>query len=136
MIRQVRELHIRREARARYQVDGALFTLSGDAILPNLRAARALAATMTAARRAAGEPDPVVAPGSLNAMGLIDEILHAVVAIYREHEDPEAIDDALNHLDEVLGAAAVDDVLVRFTTDYPPLAVHQSGLTPEGYLAG
>ncbi|HSW41909.1 MAG TPA: alpha-amylase family glycosyl hydrolase [Patescibacteria group bacterium] len=136
MIRQVRELHIRREVRARYQVDGALFTLSGDAILPNLRAVRALAATMTAVRRAAGDPDPVVAPGSLNAMGLIDEILHAVVAIYREHEDPEAIDDALNHLDEVLGAAAVDDVLVRFTTDYPPLAVHRGELTPEGYLAG
>ncbi|MFH1475858.1 MAG: alpha-amylase family glycosyl hydrolase, partial [Chloroflexota bacterium] len=135
VIHQVRELHVRREARARYGVDAALFTLSGNAILPNLPAVRGLAASMTAARRAAGERDPLVAPGSLNAMGLVDEILHAVVAIYREHEDPEAIDDALDHLDEVLGTAAVDEVLLRFTTDFPPLAVHRGELTPETYLA-
>ena len=35
MIHQVRELHVRREARARYAVDEHLFTLSGDAILPD-----------------------------------------------------------------------------------------------------
>ncbi len=136
MIREIRELHVRREARARYGVDEALFSLAGNAILPNLRAVRALAAAMTTARRAAGEPDPVVAPGSLNAMGLIDEVLHAVVAVYRQHEDPEAIDDALDHLDEVLGPAAVDAVLLRFTADFPPLAVHRGEATPEGYLAG
>ncbi len=136
MIHQVRELHVRREARARYGVNEELFTLAGNAIFPNLRAVRELAATMTAARRAAGEPDPVVAPGSLNAMGLIDEILHAVVAVYREHEDPEAIDDALDHLDEVLGTQAVDEVLLRFTTDFPPLAVHRGELTPQAYLSG
>jgi glycosidase len=134
VIHQVRELHIRRDARIRYGVHEGLFALSGNAILPNLRAVRDLAATMTAARRAAGDPDPVVAPGSLNAMGLIDEILHALVAVYREHEDPEAIDDALDHLDEVLGADAVDEVLLRFTTDFPPLAVHRGGVPPEAYL--
>jgi glycosidase len=136
VIHQARELHVRRDARARYGVDEGLFALSGNAILPNLRAVRDLAAAMTAARRAAGDAAPVVAPGSLNAMGLIDEVLHAVVAIYREHEDPEGIDDALDHLDEVLGAPAVDAVLLRFTTDFPPLAVHRGELTPEAYLAG
>ncbi len=136
MIHQVRELHLRRDARARYGVDEGLFSLSGNVILPNLRAVRALAVSMTAARRAAGEPDPPVAPGSLNAMGLIDEVLHAVVAVYREHEDPEAIDDALDHLDEVLGAEAVDDILLRFTTDFPPLAVHRGEVTPQAYLGG
>jgi len=136
VIHQVRELHVRREARARYLVDAALFTLSGNAIVPNLRAVRSLAASMTAERRAAGAADPVVAAGSLNAMGLIDEILHAVVAVYREHEDPEALDDALDHLDEVLGAAAVDEVLLRFTAEFPPLAVHRGELTPDAYLVG
>jgi glycosidase len=135
MIGQVRELHLLREARARYHVDGSLFQLSGNAILPNPPAVRDLAAAMTAERRAAGHAEPFVAPGSLDAMGLIDEVLHAVVAIYRETEDPEAIDDALDHLDEVVGAAAVDGVLLRFTTDFPPLAVHRGELTPETYLA-
>jgi glycosidase len=136
VIHQVRELHVRREARARHRADAALFTLSGNAILPNLRAVRALAASMTAERRAAGAADPAVTAGSLNAMGLIDEILHAVVAVYREHEDPEAVDDALDHLDEVMGTSAIDEVLLRFTADFPPLAVHLGELTPEAYLAG
>ncbi len=136
VIHQMRELHVRREARARYGVDTALFTLSGNAILSDLRAVRALAASMTAERRATAATDPPVTAGSLNAMGLIDEILHAVVAVYREHEDPEAVDDALDHLDEVLGTAATDEVLLRFTTDFPPLAVHLGELTPEAYLAG
>ena len=48
MIHQVRELHVRRDARARYDVDEGLFALSGNAILPNLRAVRELAAGMTA----------------------------------------------------------------------------------------
>jgi glycosidase len=136
VIHQVRELHVRREARARYGVDDSLFELSGNAILPNLRAVRELAARMTAARREAGTAEGPVAPAALNAMGLIDEVLHAVVAIYREHEDPEALDDALDHLDETFGAAAVDAALLRFTADFPPLAVHRGELTPEAYLAG
>ena len=33
VIHQVRELHVRREIRARFKVDAALFTLTGNAIL-------------------------------------------------------------------------------------------------------
>ena len=53
-----REFHVSAAARARYHLDDALFELSGNLILPNLRAVRALATRMTAARRAAGiRPD-------------------------------------------------------------------------------
>ena len=44
MIHEVRELHVRADARRRYGVDEGLFTLAGNAILPNLRAVRELAA--------------------------------------------------------------------------------------------
>ena len=135
MIRGDRELHVRRDARARYGVDDALYALSGNVILPNLRSVRSLAAAMTAARRAEGLADADVTSGSLNAMGIIDEILHAVVAVFREHEDPEAVDDAVDHLDEVLGAEAVDDALLRFIADFPPLEVARGAMTPEAYLA-
>jgi len=131
-----REFHVSSEARARYRLNETLFELSGNVILANLRAVRGLAAEMTARRRADGVADATISPGELNALGLVDEILHAVVGIYREQEDPEAIDDALDHLDEVLGADAVDATLARFTTRFPPLAVHRGELTPLDYLAG
>jgi glycosidase len=131
-----REFHVRADARARYRLDETLLELSGNVILANLRAVRTLAAEMTARRRADGVANVTVSPGELNALGLVDEILHAVVGIYREQEDPEAIDDALDHLDELLGADAVDATLVRFTTCFPPLAVHRGELTALDYLAG
>src|SRR5665811_1966279 len=131
-----REFHVSVDARARYHLDETLFELSGNVILANLRAVRGLAAEMTARRRADGVADATVSPGELNALGLVDEILHAVVGIYREQEDPEAIDDALDHLDELVGADAVDATLARFTAGFPPLAVHRGELTAADYLAG
>ena len=131
-----REFHVSADARARYRLNETLFELSGNVVLANLRAVRSLAAEMTARRREDGAPDATISPGELNALGLVDEVLHAVVGIYREQEDPEAIDDALDHLDEVLGAEAVDATLARFTTRFPPLAVHRGELTPLDYLAG
>jgi glycosidase len=130
-----RAFHVRADARARYAIDENLFALSGNLVLPNLRAVRALAAAMTAARRQDGIAEPV-APGNLNAMGLIDEILHAVVAIYREVEDPEAIDDALDHLDDTLGTEEVDATLLRFAEIFPPLVVHRGEQDVATYLAG
>jgi len=131
-----REFHVSAAARARYHLDDALFELSGNLILANLRAVRGLAADMTARRRADGTASAPVSPGELNALGLVDEILHAVVGIYREQEDPEAIDDALDHLDELVGADAVDATLALFTAGFPPLAVHRGELTVAEYLAG
>ena len=131
-----REFHVSVDARARYHLNETLFELSGNVILANLRAVRGLAVEMTARRRADGMADATVSPGELNALGLVDEILHAVVGLYREQEDPEAIDDALDHLDELVGADAVDATLARFTAGFPPLAVHRGELTAADYLAG
>ena len=131
-----REFHVSADARARFRLSETLFELSGNVILANLRAVRGLAAEMTARRRADGVANATVSPGELNALGLVDEILHAVVGLYREQEDPEAIDDALDHLDELLGAEAIDATLARFTEWFPPLAVHRGQLTALDYLAG
>ena len=131
-----REFHVSADARVRYRLNETLFELSGNVVLANLRAVRSLAAEMTARRRADGLADAVVSPGELNALGLVDEVLHAVVGIYREQEDPEAIDDALDHLDGLLGTDATDATLARFTERFPPLAVHRGELTASAYLAG
>ena len=127
-----RELHVSRTARERYGVDDALFTLSGRAVLANLRAVRALAAGLDAAQ----PPARRVGVARLNALGLIDEILHALVGLYRRRGDPRAMSDALEDLDERLGVDAVDATLRRFITDFPPVAVHRGGLPVEAYLAG
>ena len=79
-----KQLHIREDARRRYAIDPARDSLSGDVILADLNAARTLASRMNKDRDLARHPGQAVRAGDLNAAGLIDEVMHYVVCLYRE----------------------------------------------------
>jgi glycosidase len=125
------ELHIARTARERYRCADSLFTLTGNALFANLAATRALAARMTEARA----PEHAIHPGALYAMGLIDEALHAVIGLYREQRDPNALSDALAWFERRLGREALDQTLARFVSEFPPLVVHRGEQAPDTWLA-
>ena len=80
----IMEFHISRRARDRYEFDDSLFSLQGNVILANFHAARVFAQRMNEKRDLVNFPEQAVQPGDLNAMGLIDELLHKVVQEYRE----------------------------------------------------
>ncbi|MGD1992325.1 MAG: alpha-amylase family glycosyl hydrolase [Anaerolineae bacterium] len=130
------EFHISREARDRYQFDQALFSLTGNVIFANFHAVRQFVQRMNSRRDVVRFPEQAVKAGQINAMGLIDEILHYVVALYREQEQSEVMADALVWLEEKLGPEAVDQTLLRFVQSFPPVAVYQQELTAEAYLTG
>ncbi len=130
------EFHVSREARDRYGFGEALFSLTGNVVLADFRATRELARQMNAARDVTRNPELAVQPGQLNAMGLIDEILHHVAALYRQRRDPPALEVALAALDARLGAGTVDATLAAFVDRYPPTAVHRGDLEAQAWLAG
>ena len=74
--------------------------------------------------------------GQLNAMGLIDEILHYVVGLYREQKNAEAMREALDWLEERLGRDVVDSALRKFVVEFPPVAVYRRQVDPDAYLTG
>src|SRR5208337_2063105 len=76
------EFHVSRNARDRYQFGEALFSVTGNVIFANLAASRQFAQQMNLMRDAARHPELAVNPGELNAMALIDEVLHVVMALY------------------------------------------------------
>ena len=78
------EFHVSRAARDRYRFDQMLFSLSGNVVFANLAASREFARRMNQVREAERFPELVVNPGALNAMGLIDEVLHALVELRSE----------------------------------------------------
>jgi hypothetical protein len=131
-----REFHISRPSRNDYQVDGLLFALSGNVLLANFGAARQLAQKMNEKRDLVQFPETSIKAAHINAMGLLDEVLHFVVARYREERNPQALQSALSWLDSHMGALAVDNALLRFTEEFPPLAVHQGEMTPLEYSKG
>ncbi|UCC65820.1 MAG: alpha-amylase, partial [Anaerolineae bacterium] len=130
------EFHISRQARDRYQFDQALFALSGNVILANFYAARLFAQKMNDRRDLIRFPEQAVKAGQINAMGLIDEILHYVVGLYRQQHNPQAMEQAMAWLVEKLGQEAVDTALLRFVDEFPPLAVYQQEVDAETYLEG
>ncbi|MDE3089156.1 MAG: alpha-amylase [Chloroflexota bacterium] len=131
-----REFHVARAARDRYQFDAALFALSGNVVFANFRAAREFAQKMNAPRDLVHHPEQTIRAGQLNAMGLIDEILHYVAKAYREQKNRDAMPRALEWLDARLGRDAVDAALTKFADDFPPLAVYRRELALEYYLKG
>jgi len=128
------EFHISRRARKKFQFDENLFSTDGRAVFADYSAARHFADKMTAARRRKGDAAPVPA-SDINAMGLIDEILHLLVRQY-EKQNPGAMARALQWLDAQLGKPPVDNTQLKFTNDFPPLPVYRGELSEENYLAG
>ncbi len=129
------EFHVAGALRDRLGLEEALFQLSGNVILPDFRATRELAARLNELRDAAADPDRAVLAADLNAMGLLDEVLHGVVALYRQQRDPDAMAKALVALEGELGRERLDGALLAFVERFPPLAVYREGGTPESYLA-
>ncbi|HUF37292.1 MAG TPA: alpha-amylase family glycosyl hydrolase [Anaerolineales bacterium] len=130
------EFHISRFARDRYEFDRAIYQLSGNVILADFSAARTFSDRMNTRRDLVRFPETAVSPGEIHAMGLIDEILHVLVADFRNRIEPGLMTAAADALREELGVKRFEQVLAAFTGLFPPVAVYRGEQTAEEYLAG
>ena len=69
-------------------------------------------------------------------MGLIDEVLHYVVALYREQINPETMGHALEWLYKKHGRENIDKALYSFVDEFPPLDVYKGKVDIKAYLKG
>ncbi len=141
----VYEFHISQQARDYYQFDQGLFSLSGNVIFANFRAVREFVHKMNAKRDLVRFPEQAVRAGEINAMGLIDEILHYVIAQYRQQINPQAIQAALIWLENTVcgdgtakgaGCDSLDHALMQFVAYFPPLSVYRQEISAQDYLEG
>ena len=102
------EFHVSRQARDRYDFDETLYCLSGNVLFANFHGARVFAQKMNDRRDLISFPEQAVKAGQLNAMGLIDEILHHTVGLYRQQKEPHILRLAMGWLDEGIGEEAVE----------------------------
>ncbi len=122
------EFHISLQSRKKYQFEESLFSLDGNVILADFAAARRFSERMSRVR------SQTVPASDINAMGLIDEILHLLIRLY-ENQNPGAMSRALSHLKDSLGGPALDAALQGFVQQFPPLAVYRGELSPQDYLS-
>lgn len=130
LIDPVFEFHVSKKCRDRYRFPDRIYSSSGSVIFADLKAARTFAERINA-----GRDKPYIQPAELNAMALIDEILHYVAFEYRRTTNPRAWPGALDHLRVKMGKQPVAGILRRFVELFPPSAVHQKRMTADQYLA-
>jgi glycosidase len=130
------EFHVSRRSRDQYQFDETLFSFSGNVIFANFRAVRSFAQRINTRRDLVTFPEKAVQAGQLNAMGLIDEILHYVMGEYRKQRNPLILQQALEKLQEELGEEVVNETLRQFCDSFPPLSVYRRQVDLEDYLNG
>ena len=132
----VREFHISRKARDLYHFDESLFSLIGNVIFPNFHAARLFAQRMNEKRDLIHFPDQAVKAGQINAMGLIDEILHYVMGLYRREKNSKVMPEAMDWLYEKLSKQKVDETLRKFSEQFPAVSVYRGEVDLDTYLEG
>jgi len=130
------EFHVSRKARDFYSFDEWLFSLSGNVVFANSYGARVFAQRMNDKRDLARFPETTVKAWQINALGLIDEILHHVVSLYRQQRNPRLMGQAMDWLMDRLGREAVHQTLRRFADEFPPVAVYRRQVDLDAYLEG
>src|SRR6185312_8733681 len=126
------EFHINRSIRERLDLGDVLFSYTGNVVFANVAASRRMAAQLNALRGG----DSVVNAGALFAMGLIDELSHAMIARYRKEIDPSVLTQALDWFAGKVGPRRVQDLLLAFTEQFPNAAIYHGETTAAKWLAG
>ncbi len=133
------EFHISGAIRKQLDLSDLLFSFTGNVVFANVTASRRLAQRLSELHQTEN-PDPQPAQpihaGALFAMGLIDELSHALVARYRKEVDPDVLSDGMRWLATQFTPAQVDRLLLEFTEQFPNVAVFRGELTAEQWLAG
>ena len=128
-----REFHVSRQARDLYQFDQAIFTLTGNVIFADFHAARTFAEKLNQKRDLINFPERAIQAGQINALGMVDELLHLVIAQYRQR-NPSAFAQAFERLNEKFEGAQVDGTILKFAELFPPSAVYQGKISLANYL--
>ncbi len=130
------EFHIARSVRDLTGIDDVLFSYTGNVVFANVAASRKLAQQLNKARGTENDPKRTMHGGALFAMGLIDELQHALVAMYRKTVDPAVLTAALQFFSAEIGGERLQALLLAFTTEFPNSAIYRGELTPAAWLAG
>ena len=127
--------HPTRRARDRYELSDSLFSIRGSLMFADLRSAQLAAESINVRRRARHAPEEdLVRPAHLYAAGVMHEIVHYIVGLYREKANPEALGGCESRLTEALGGKALEGFLLAFTDAFPPPSVYRKTESPAEYL--
>src|SRR5438309_2030357 len=130
----VMEFHISRAVREAANVDDQLFSYTGSVVFANVTASRKLAQALNEARGPDADPATQYNAGALFAMGLIDELSHALVAKYRHEVDPKVLSEAVRWFSSQMKPEELNKLLLEFTEQFPNSEIFQGKTSAADWL--
>jgi glycosidase len=128
-----RFFHVHRRARDTYGFKSSLFSARGDVIFDNPYEAYLFLNALRA--RNSSEAVQNLRASELHAMGIIHEIFHAVIGLYRTQLKPDVFTGALAQARAVLGSDEdVKKTLTAFLESFPPPTLYADEETIAGFL--
>ena len=112
-LRSSMEFHISRAVRELVQMDDLLFSYTGNVVFANVAASRKLAQQLNVVRGTEADPKRAINAGALFAMGLIDELQHALVEAYRKEIDPAVLSAALQGFSSQISPEKLQALLLQ-----------------------
>lgn len=129
------EFHISKAVRDKCNFSQSLYSSTGNVIITSLQSVRIFTERLNKYFDSLGMSEKRVSAGQINAMGLIDEILHYVSMLYRRDGIKASFEGALSALDEKFGREKIDEMLKNFCEEFPPTAVYRGEVGVEEYLS-
>lgn len=128
------EFHVSKNVRLKYGFDKSLFSITGDLIIANSRAARTLTNKINEKRKSEGRSDQQITAGLINAVGLMHEIFHFLIRWYEEKENPGVLKRTLDYLYQHVGDKELNQVMLEYLEEFPPLDIYLGKITAEEYF--
>ena len=129
------EFHVGRKIRDLCNFDLSLFSSSGNVVIKSMANVRKFAMLVNDVFKSRKQEDKQISAGQLNAMGLLDEIFHYVCMLYRRDMLGSMMKEMLSELDSKFSPQKVDELLLDFMKEFPPVEVYQEKTTAKEYLS-
>ena len=128
------EFHISKNIRDLCDFNKGLFASSGNVVFANMKNVRDFQVLVNNVFESRNQNEKKLSAGQLNAMGLIDEILHYVCMLYRRDKHASFMTDLLTSLNNEFGKEETDSLLLDFMKNFPPVEVYNEKCTALEYL--
>ncbi len=128
------EFHINRSIRDKCNFDQTLFSSTGNTIFRDMKSVRIFAEQLNKYLDSIGLTEKRISAGTLNAMGLIDEIFHYICFYYRKNFNQDIFDELLLKMDSTYGSEEVVNLFLSFINEFPSIDVYTNTISAEQYI--
>ena len=128
------EFHVSRKCRDKYDFREDLFALNGNVIFANFHNAKNFTHKFIQKQSPETLNRYKIRASEISVIGLIDEIFHYIIQLYREKTDKNIISKAYNIIQENLSSKYVDNTFKLFLNDFPNNSIYKKKTSINNYL--